>query len=207
MIPKAPVHKALKRVGLSRRHIPKDMAYRIMQILVMLAVLIVMFFFAQTLPVIKAPGTFVGASVVYLDQASHEAFAVKALDMGLDFMVINGTDPDVRSFCIQDEKKFKFKCYFTDGISIDGKPLKLCDSPAPGCDSISIHQPWEMERAAMTCTQLPPRDCVLRPMPMWPRVLLKVIITIYLCLSAIWILMGHKSLHEKVIETGRDILK
>lgn len=199
------VFKASHGLKLAKKHPTEDMIVRVSEIMVLFGVMLGFIALLYIIPVMKLPGTTIGAALIIPDNSSYSAFAVKALNMGLDFMIIQSKDPDVISRCEMDKIKYDLNCIVIPGTTVEGHELKVCDVVEPGCEAITMREPWEMERAVLSCKKFP-NDCQLRPFPLWHRTFLKWAAIAYFLYAVISILLGHESLHKKVIKAGRNVL-
>jgi len=177
------------------------------KIMVMAGVLLLVIAWVYTLPVIKLSGTKVGTGVVYTTNASYASFASRALEMGLDFMIIDTDDPEVESRCVMDKKTYNFDCFILKDGRLDGREIKICDSLETGCEAIRIYKPSGLLRAAISCTKMPPQNCVLRPFPMWHRLVIPFIFGFYFVMVVFSMMRGEQTKTEKVLELHRSIRK
>lgn len=197
-----------KRLNLSNRVPAQDRLQHALQIVFVFAVLLMFIAWLHTVPVIKAPGTFVGAGVVKIDSRDqYAAYAIKSLQMGLDFMIIDTKNPEIESLCVQEELIYGFKCYFAPDNIIGGEELTVCKYAELGCNALAVVSPSDLERAAVSCTSLPPsKDCMLRAFPLWHRTIFTILGIIYFLIVVVSVILRQESVSNKVLKFWRHIV-
>lgn len=197
-----------KRLKLSDRVPAQDRLQHVMQVVLVFAILLMFIAWLNTIKVIKGPGTFVGAGIVKIDDRDqYAAYAVKSLEMGLDFMLIDTKNPEIQSLCVQEELIYGFKCYFAPGNTINGEELKVCKFAELSCNALEVTKPSDLERAVVSCNSLPPsKDCILRAFPLWHRSVFTALGIIYFFIVAVSVIFRQESISNKVLKFWRNIV-
>lgn len=201
--------KAAHKLKLARRTPPKDMLQDIMQIVVVFSVLVLFIAWINTVRVLRAPGTFVGAGVLKIDTPDQFfAYAIKSLDMGLDFMLIQTSNPEIESLCVQEEIINGIECFYSSSNNIvNGEPLNVCEYPEIGCNAIHVTRVSDLNRAILSCTSLPPSsECIVRALPLWHRSVATTLAIIYFVLVLLSVIFKQESLSNKVLKFWRHII-
>jgi hypothetical protein len=208
MVHKRIVWKLAKKTGLADEKPAEDRLQHLMQIVVVFAVLLLFIAWLNTITVIKMPGTFVGAGLVTIDTADeYSAYAVKSLQMGLDFMIINTENPEIEALCAQEEKIYGFNCYFASDNILDGEELKVCSYAELTCNALEVRVPKDLERAVVSCTSLPPSEnCVLRAFPLWHRTVFTALGILYFLIVLFSVIFRQESISNKVLKFWRHLI-
>jgi hypothetical protein len=197
-----------RTLNLAHPTAPEDRLQHIMQIVVVFGVLVMFIAWLNTVRVIRAPGTFVGAGVVKIDTPSQfAAYVIPSINMGLDFMLIQTKNPEIESLCVQEKLIRGFECYFISNTIVEGEALKVCEFPEIGCNAIELKRPSDLNRAIMSCTSLPPSsECIVRALPLWHRTVFSIIAILYFLVVVVSILFRQESLSNKVLKFWRNII-
>ncbi len=198
------LHTLSKRAGLTRTKPPHKRLHQNSQLILTYAIAVLVIAYAYTIPVLKVPGKYVGAGIIHPGH-SYELFAAKAMDMGLDFVVVQTNNPEIISLCYMDEEKYGLKCIITPDGSVKGHELRECNTALKDCEALNITGPHDIERAVMSCDSIV-SNCSLRPFPLWHRVLIKYGVLAYV-LIALLSLKPEKELEYQISKVWRHITK